>query len=55
MAFLAVLTVVLLLIAALGQSWWWRAAADWYGGAAFAWGLFFLSVYICWPTLRALL
>jgi hypothetical protein len=56
MAFIAVLTVLLLFIAALGQSWWWRAPAPqpWYGGAAFCWGVFFLAVYLTWPTLRAL-
>ena len=56
MAFIAVLTVVLLLIAALGNTWWWRpATGPWYGGSAFAWGIFFLSVYITWPTIRTLL
>jgi hypothetical protein len=56
MAFIAVLTVLLLFIAALGQSWWWRQAAPapWYGSAAFCWGVFFLSVYVTWPTLKAL-
>lgn len=55
MPFLAVLALVLLLIAALGQSWWWRAGELWYGGAAFAWGIFFLALYLCLPTIRPLL
>ena len=55
MPFFAVLALVLLLIAALGQSWWWRAADAWYGGAAFAWGCWFLALYLTWPTIRALL
>jgi|HubBroStandDraft_6_1064221.scaffolds.fasta_scaffold84302_2 hypothetical protein len=56
MPFIAVLTVVLLFIAALGQTWWWRPVAPnpWYGGAAFVWGVFFLALYITWPTLKAL-
>ena len=45
----------LLLIAALGQSWWWRAGELWYGGAAFAWGCFFLAAYLTWPTVSRLL
>ncbi len=55
MPFFAVMALVLLLIAALGQSWWWRGVdPHWYGGAALAWGLFFLALYITWPTLKAL-
>jgi hypothetical protein len=58
MAFVAVLTVLLLFIAALGQSWWWRGPAQpgyyWYGNAAFCWGVFFLSVFLTWPTIKAL-
>ena len=55
MPFLAVLAIVLLFIAALGQSWWWRTpAGPWYGNAAFCWGVFFLAVYLTWPTLKAL-
>lgn len=57
MPFVAVVTLVLLFIAALGQSWWWRVAAPspWYGNAAFCWGIFFLALYITWPTIRPLL
>jgi hypothetical protein len=56
MPFVAVLSVLLLFIAALGSSWWWRGPADhpWYGSAAFYWGVFFLAVYLTWPTLKAL-
>ena len=56
MAFVCVLSLVLLLIAALGQSWWWRGPAGsiWYGSAAFAWGVFFLALYVMWPTVKAL-
>lgn len=55
MPFVAVLALVLLLIAAVGASWWWRASpGPWYGGAVFAWGIFFLALYIEWPTLKAL-
>jgi hypothetical protein len=56
MPFFAVLCLVLLFVAALGQSFWWRTPApQWYGGAALAWGLFFLAVCVTWPTIRALL
>lgn len=55
MAFLAVLTVLLFFIAALGHSWWWREPNAWYGHAAFAWGMFFLSVYLTWKTIEPLL
>jgi hypothetical protein len=55
MAFFAVLALVLLLIAALGQSWWWRAGELWYGGAAFAWGCFFLAVCLLWPVIHPLM
>ena len=57
MPFIVVIALVLLLIAALGQSWWWRAASPvpWYGGAAFAWGIFFLALYLTWPTIRPLI
>jgi len=55
MAFFAVVTLVLLLIAALGQSWWWRGPTVWYGNAAFCWGVFFLALYVTWPTVRTLL
>jgi hypothetical protein len=55
MTFVAVLALLLLLIAALGQSWWWRTAAPWYGNASFCWGVFFLALYLTWPTIRALL
>jgi len=56
MPFIAVLCVLLLFIAALGQSWWWRGPGPtpWYGNAAFCWGVFLLSVYVTWPTLKAL-
>jgi hypothetical protein len=54
MPFFAVLSIVLLFIAALGQSFWWRTTPQWYGGAAEAWGLFCLAVYLTWPTIRAL-
>jgi hypothetical protein len=58
MPLIAVVADVLLLIAALGTSWWWRplAAAGnyWYGNAAFYWGMFFLALYLTWPTLKAL-
>ena len=56
MVFVAVLTVLLLFIAALGQSWWWRGpiGSVWYGNAAYCWGVFFLALYITWPTIRAL-
>jgi hypothetical protein len=59
MPFFAVLSLLLLLIAALGQSWWWRVPAGapgypWYGGAVFYWGVFFLAVFLEWPTLKAL-
>jgi len=55
MPFFALLCLVLLLIAALGSTWFWRSTpGPWYGGAAFAWGVFFLAVYLCWPTLKAL-
>ena len=55
MPFLAVLSLVLLLIAALGQSWWWRAGELWYGGAAFAWGVFTLALCLLWPVIHALM
>ena len=56
MSFFAILSLVLLLIAALGQSWWWRGpqGSIWYGNAAFCWGVFFLAVYLMWPTLKML-
>ena len=56
MPFIAVLCVLLLFIAALGQSWWWRGAPGqpWYGNAAFCWVVFFLALYVVWPTLKAL-
>jgi len=56
MAILAILCLVLLLFAALGSSWWWRGTAGtvWYGNAMFHWGVFFLALYITWPTVRAL-
>jgi hypothetical protein len=55
MPFVAVLALLLLLIAALGQSWWCCTAAPWYGNASFCWGVFFLALYLTWPTIRALL
>ena len=56
MPFIAVLCLVLLFFAALGHSLWWRppAPAIWYSSAIFYWGVFFLAVYITWPTLKAL-
>ena len=55
MPFCAVLALLLLLIAALGQSWWWRVpAGPWYGSAAFYWGVFFLALFLTWPTLKAM-
>jgi hypothetical protein len=54
MPFICVLALVLLFIAALGSSWWWRGGPVWYGNAAFYWGVFFLAVYLMWPTLKAL-
>jgi hypothetical protein len=60
MQIIAVLSVLLLFIAAVGQSWWWRypvqpgQPALWYGSAAFCWGIFFLSVYMTWPTLKSM-
>lgn len=57
MPFIAVLAVLLFFIAALGQTFFWRnptAGLPWYGGAAFCWAMFFLSIYIVWPTLKAL-
>jgi hypothetical protein len=57
MPFCAVLSLLLLFIAALGQSWFWRVGQPglaWYGGAAFYWGVFFLALYLEWPTLKAL-
>ncbi len=55
MPFFAVLCLVLLFIAALGNTWFWRGPEPgWYGHAAFVWGVFFLAVYIIWPTLKAL-
>jgi hypothetical protein len=55
MPFVCVLCLVLLFLAALGQSWFWRPTGElWYGHAAFCWGVFFLAVYLAWPTLRAL-
>jgi hypothetical protein len=62
MAFVAVLCVLLLFIAALGQSFWWRAQPQpgqpWYGlagGAAYAWGVFLLALYVTWPTIHDLI
>jgi hypothetical protein len=53
--FLCVLTLVLLFFAALGQTFWWRPQGQpWHGNATFAWGVFFLAVYITWPTLKAM-
>jgi hypothetical protein len=58
MPFFAVLCLVFLFIAALGQSWWWRGPSTptnyWYGNAAFYWGMFFLALYIVWPTVHSL-
>ena len=57
MPFFAVLCLLLLFIAALGSSWFWRAPApgyQWYGGAAFYWGVFFLALYVTWPTIKGL-
>lgn len=58
MAFMAVACVILLFFAALGASWFWRDPTPgrvWYGNSAFAWGIWCLSVYITWPTIKALL
>jgi hypothetical protein len=52
MIILAVLAVFLLFISALGQVWWWRGP-EWRSSAAFAWGIFLLSVYLTWPVLKA--
>lgn len=54
MPFIAVLCLVLLLIHALGRTLWWRVEPVWYGGALLAWGMFFLALYLTWPTLKAL-
>lgn len=56
MPIVAVLADLLLLIAALGASWWWRwpEPHPWYGNACYVWGVFFLAVYITWPTLKSL-
>jgi hypothetical protein len=56
MPFIAVVCIVLLLFAAIGATLWWRPTppSPWYGGAVFCWGVFFLALYITWPTLKAL-
>jgi len=56
MPFVAVIAIVFFFIAALGGTWWWRQPdpQPWYGSAAFLWGMFFLALYITWPTLKAL-
>jgi hypothetical protein len=59
MPFIVVLCLVLLFFAALGQTWFWRGPVTpgvqiWYGNALFCWGVFFLAVYLTWPTLKAL-
>lgn len=56
MPFVAVLALVLLFIAALGSCWFWRSPSNtlWYGHAAFYWGIFFVAIYLTWPTLKAL-
>lgn len=55
MPFLAVLCLVLLFLAALGQTAWWRPTGyPWYGHALFAWGIFFLALYLTWPALKAM-
>jgi hypothetical protein len=51
--FVAIICLVLLFFSALGQTWWWRGPQGnlWYGGAMLSWGLFFLALYVVWPTL----
>ena len=58
MAFIAVLCVLLLFIAALGQTigtWRGTAGQPWYGPPMFCWGVFFLAVFVTWPTIKPLL
>ncbi len=58
MPIIAVLCVLLLFIAALSQSFGWRVQppvpGPWYASAAFVWGVFFLALYMEWPTLKGL-
>jgi hypothetical protein len=56
MPFIAVLCVLLLFLAAIGQTTFWRAPAPtvWYGHALFVWGVFFLALFLAWPTLKSL-
>jgi len=62
MVLVCIATLVFLLFAAIGHSWWWRgvpgqpvAGRAWYGNAAFCWGVFFLALYVTWPTVMAIL
>lgn len=56
MPFVAVLCLVLLLLAALGSTLWWRGETQPFNNwSVYYWGIFFLALYITWPTFKALL